>query len=224
MPNWTTFPEKGDTVHIWVNGIATLPGNPFSRSVRNWNSRAHTHCVCYHKLHSDYLEYLTLPSFSRLMFQGLRADRLRSKFQKFVHKGWKLVGIGHSNGCDVWLDALERDGYPRIEELHFISPACDEDCSRNGVNHMLRTNMLGKLHWYVAEDDWVLWLAYKFRILTRPFGYGFMGAPGVGLKNLDMDIPSVDKRVIRHSRDDFGHSSWFKTENFHRTLGLILGM
>lgn len=200
-------------IHIFVNGILTMPG-----AVGNWNAHAVTHCICYHNIYAEALEYMALPSITRWLFQGMRANKLRKKLQRYIHQGWDLVLVGHSNGCAVILDALRLLDWPIVRELHFFAPACSEDCRTNGINHALRNDLLGKLHVYVGLKDWALWCADN--ILGRMLGYGVMGRRGPQF--VDDTIPNVSHRVITHVRDDFGHSDWFSEDAFSRTMHMVL--
>jgi len=205
-------------VYVFVNGVMTWPGR-----AGNWNSRAAVHCICYHDTFAITLEYLTLPSITRFLFQRQRAFKLAKKIQQFIHKrGWDLYLVGHSNGCDVILDCLRMLDWPRVEELHLISGACEASFALNGLNGALRNNMVGKVHYYIAAKDWPLWVADTWAGWS--FGYGTHPLGRSGPLNLDEDIPSVDKRVVCHVRDDFRHSSWFAEGNFVRTMDLVLGM
>lgn len=204
-------------VFVFINGILTWPG-----SVHNWTARAEVYFQCYHEQFAVTMEYLTLPSITRFLFQRMRARKLQEKIQQFIHRrGWEIVLVGHSNGCDAILDCLRIMDWPRVEELHLISAACDEDFDRNGLNQALCKNLIGKVHWYRGGKDWALWFAHNW-FSKRVLGYGTLGRTGP--TNLDPLIPQIDKRIIAHEREDFGHSSWFTENNFARTMGMILGL
>lgn len=200
------------TVNVFVNGIMNFPG-----ASNNWNSNAVTHFTCYLQRFSEKLEYFSGPFMTRRMFQKRRAERLRKKLQRYIHKGWSVNLFAHSNGCDVVLDTLRDMQWPRIEEIHLLSAACESDFEENGLNAALRNNMVGHVFVYVAERDLPLKLAGT--LLGMFFGYGTLGRTGP--MRVCNEIQCVEKRVTVIRQPDFGHSTWFKEENFNDTMRLL---
>ena len=99
-------------------------------------------------------------------------------------------------------------GWPRIEELHLISGACESDFNKNGLNENALS--IGKLSVYVAGKDKAMKLADSF--FGRLLGYGALGK--VGPKNMSRVVNVIEK-------PSFGHSSWFSGENINDTMKLI---
>lgn len=190
-------------VYIYVNGILTWPG-----SSKNWNRRAvtHTHLNTDHRAES--LEYLSLPFFGRKLGEKKRSKKLLKKIEFYLHGGFEIVLVGHSNGCDVIADSLKVLFSGAIKEVHLISSAGEADFNKNGINE--------------AHPDVVsVWIATKDKALklaklkpAKWVGYGDMGA--VGPKNAREDLE------VKHFKEDFGHSDWFKAEEFDRTMARIL--
>lgn len=205
-------------LRIFVNGVNTVPG-----CTKNWNVRAATWCMCYRRLYATYLEYLALPTISRWLFQGVRADIFRYRVQEFLDSGWGVIPIGHSNGNDVILDAFRDGGFQRLEEIHMISPACEADFDKNGLNFALKNNRLGHVFIYIAEKDFWCWAAGTLfgRWLGR---YGKQILGHVGPQNIDKSIPSWEKRVTVVRRKKHKHSSWFDqlNGNFNELMSLVL--
>lgn len=207
-------PNK-ERIYIFVNGIMTWPG-----STKSWNANAVTHCMCYRRIFAEKLEYFTLPTISRIIGQKDRAEKLRKRIQRYIHNGWEIVLVGHSNGCDVILDTLESMAWPRVEEIHLISAACEENFEENGLNEALRRKWVGRVFIYQALQDKPLRLAAT--LFGKIFGYGKLGIATRDQMNLCDDIEDRDQRVTVVQEETFGHSTWFKEAHFIDTMRLIL--
>lgn len=194
--------RNGRTVYILVNGILTFPGES-----DNWNGKGVTwvHLNTPHK--AEKIEYFVGP-ISRVLGQKERSRKLIKTLT--YYQGWDIVLVGHSNGCDVILDALSEMGWPRIEALHLISAACEADFNKNGLN--VNQGQIGQVHVYMAAKDWALQLADTFT--GRLFGYGALGKSG----------PINDERwVATFYEPQFGHSDWFHDDHFETTMRALTG-
>jgi hypothetical protein len=192
---------KRKRVVIYVNGILTIPGNG-----RNWTGRA----VTYTHLHADDLYAEKLEYFvgvlGRSLGQAGRAAKLATMLR--YYEGWEITLVGHSNGCDVILDALRSMGWPEIHALHLISGACDPDFDKNGLNASGRR--IGRICVYIAGADWALSLASTWA--GKLLGYGDLGRRG----------PVNARRLVEVVREPFGHSDWFADERLDETMAFVL--
>lgn len=204
-------------IHIFVNGILTFPG-----LAANWNRRAVTWTHLHTPHRAESLEYL-VTALTRWMGDTYRAKKLARKLEFYLGapdpatgKPFELVLVGHSNGCDVILDALKLLGWPRLEEVHLISAACDANFERNGLNRALGGEAIGRLHLYQAGRDTALKLAKS--LPGRLLGYGALGAEGP----CEVDCRhAIWTRIEEVVEPEFGHSDWFAPAHFERTMRRI---
>lgn len=202
------------TYYALVNGIRTPPG-----SDRNWTNRGVTWLHNYElrtantKLAAECIEYHT-----KAVLRWARHDEFVYKFGRNLdfHRAWKQVVIAaHSNGANVVLDALRDKGWPAVEHLHLISPACEQDLGYL-VPQLGRT--IKRLTIWIGEKDIPLRLA-GFPILGKLMGYDDLGLKG------PEGIPAavMDAHVQVHREPEFGHSTWFDEAQFERTMLRIVG-
>lgn len=185
------------TVFIFVNGILTMPG-----ASDNWNGKAVTWTHLHTPFRAEKVEYLVRP-IGRILGQRKRAEKLAKTLTFYA--GWSIVLVGHSNGCDVILDALASLDWPRIEELHLVSAACEADFNENGLNKYPAA--IGRVCVYVAGKDWALTLAKSQ--LGRLLGYGALGKTG----------PVNARRAPEViTRPEFGHGDWFTPTHLNDSM------
>lgn len=194
-------------VFIYVCGILTFPG-----VARNWTGRAVTWTHLHTPSKAEKIEYFVGP-ISRVLGQGFRAGKLLSTLEFYT--GWQIHLIGHSNGCDVILDALAAaenrgGGFPRIHSLHLISAACSADFEHVRLNEFVADRKIRHLHVWIAGKDNALALADTFT--GRALGYGALGRSGP----LNNRVP-----FEQIHRPAFGHSDWFSEENFDATMQIL---
>ena len=189
------------TIVILVNGIMTRPGNS-----KNWNGRGVTWLHLNTPFKAEKVEYLIGP-LSRILGQKMRARKLAKTLN--YYKGWQITLVGHSNGCNVILNAL-RVVDVELKALHLFSAACEEDFEKNGLNAM--AGNIGRVFVHMAGNDFAMKLAGS--LFGRLIGYNDLGK--VGPKN-PLIMPEINLE------NSFGHSDWFKEENFERTMELIAG-
>lgn len=200
-------------IYIFVNGILTVPG-----SASNWNRRAVTWTHLHTEHRAESLEYLSTV-LMRPFFQRRRARKLANKIRFYAAARWEIVLAGHSNGCDVIVDALRMiDSHPRhtpIRGVHLIAAACDRDFEANGLNAAIRNERIThNVRVYVGGKDIALRLAST--IPGWLLGYGTLGL--CGPSELDYD---ASKKVITHVEPTFRHGTWFGEKHFEQTLRLI---
>lgn len=195
-------------IYIFVNGIMCRPGD-----AQNWNGRAVTWCQKNTTSASVMVEYFCTP-LGRAFFQKHRAEKVAAVIEEFLD--WEIVLVGHSNGTDLILKALALMDWPRIEAVHLVSAACEEDFSLNGLNDALERDRIGHVHVWMSGRDSALHVA-KCRI-GRWLGYGVLGLDGP--KN--RSAPAFSKTTVTAwpSRD---HSDCFKPYSFPETMrGFLL--
>jgi hypothetical protein len=188
------------TVYIWVNGILTFPGDS-----NNWNGKAATWINIHTPHKSEKIEYFVGP-ISRAFGQKKRSEKLARTMS--FYKDWDIVLGGHSNGCDVILDALNAMKPTNIKSLHLIAAACEADFERNGLNSL----NINDVHVYIGGKDRALQLAASW--VGHILGYGILGK--IGPQNAKMKVETILK-------SDFEHNDWFSKENFEYTMEKITG-
>lgn len=195
------------TVFLFVNGILTVPGR-----ATNWTGRAVTWTHLHTPHRAEKIEYFTGP-VGRFLGNTARAEKLKHTLEFYRRQNWRVVLVGHSNGCDVILDALSLMAWPPIHSVHLISAACEADFSRNGLN--AAGSRIQHLHVYIAEKDWALVLADT--LAGRLLGYGVLGKKGP----LNA-TPQAEPDVI--VKAPIGHGGWFDDEHFDGTLQRITSL
>lgn len=193
--------DSAPTVCLFVNGILTVPGH-----ADNWTGRAVTWTHLHTPFKAEKIEYYTGP-ISRFFGDRARAYKLVRTLEFYLAEGWRIILVGHSNGCDVILDALTWLAWPRIHAVHLISAACEADFSRNGLN--AAGSRIGHLGVYIADRDWALVLADT--LPARLLGYGVLGKNGPR----NATVAASPDRIIH---GDFGHGGWFVRPQFNHTM------
>ena len=186
------------TIHIFVNGILTRPG-----ASDNWTGKAvtWTHLRTGHR--AEKIEYFS-GLLTRTLFEGVRAHKLAKTLSYYLAADFDVHLAGHSNGCDVILDALRLLKWPRIASLHLISAACSADCHKNGLNEA--ADSIGNITVWIGEKDWALNLA------------GTKTGWLLGFGNLGLTGPKNTTREIEVIREPLGHGDWFNDTHFDRTM------
>lgn len=197
------------TVYLFVNGVATWPGN-----YTNWNKRAVTYANLRAYGKAEAFEYFCT-WLTRPFREDQRAKHFARAIREYSNAGWNIVCVGHSNGCDVILDGLKACDWPRVEVLHLVCGACEADFTRNGLNLALAKNRVGKVFVYCAESDWALRCAHT--IAGKLLGYGTLGLHGA----LRV-APSVKDRVGELWWKHYGHSTCWLPEHFEKTMSHFL--
>ncbi len=185
------------TCYIAINGIRTNPGDAEGWTDRfvTWvNTRLPDGVV------AEKFEYYCSALLRRVR-QRERADQIAKKVGYYRRAGYRIVLVGHSNGCDLIARVLETCG-AEIEAAHLISPAADEEDFAQAI----RERLIRRIHIYGSRNDEAL----KFARLTRPWlawlglGYGSLGLRG---REFACRFPAF---VADHSDDAQGHSTWLQ--------------
>lgn len=197
-------------VVIYVNGILTWPGD-----ARDWNFRAVTWTHKYRSTHrARNFEYFCGP-IGRAFGQHQRARHLAALIKQYQETNFLLTLVGHSNGCDVILDALKLSGWPPLEALHLVSGACEANFDANGLNSALHWGRIGTVRVYVAGRD--KWLRLASRCFGRWLGYGTLGLHG------PLNVSDRVENLVQTIHEPrYGHSTWWSRPAFDQTMGLLL--
>ena len=167
-----------------------------------------THLQTPHK--AEAFEYFCTP-LTRPFREDERAKHFARSLHEYTKAGWKIICVGHSNGCDVILDGLRRADWPRVEALHLVCGACEADFWINGLNNALADDKVGKVFVYCAAKDWALTLAHS--LPARLLGYGTLGLHGA--QNV---YDRVSNRVGELWWKNYGHSTCWQPEHFKNTM------
>lgn len=182
------------TCFIAINGIRTNPGDAEGWTDRfvTWiNTRLPDGVV------AEKFEYYCSALLRRIK-QAQRADEISKKVGYYRRAGYRIVLVGHSNGCDLIARVLETCG-AEIDAAHLISPAADDEDFAEAI----REGLIRRIHLYGSKHDGALRLARATRPLIGwlGLGYGSLGLRGPEFERL---FPEV---VHDHSDDTCGHST-----------------
>ena len=185
------------TVFIAINGILTNPGESEGWTDRfvTWvNTRLPDGVV------AEKFEYATDALFRRVK-QRERADAIAKKVGYYRRALYRVVLVGHSNGCDLIARVMESSGQD-IDACHLFAPAAeDEDFAQ-----AIREGLVHRIHIYGSKND----KALRFAQATKPLiswlglGYGSLGLRGKEF------AAQFQHTVKDHSNDCYGHSTWFQ--------------
>ena len=205
-----------DTIHIFVPGIFNLPS-----AASSWVGKAVTTCIAYRKLHAEKVETFSFATIDRLLRHRRRIHLLKSRLGHYWHEGWDIHLIGHSNGTTIICDAIKELPKMHVKRIDLIAAACSGDFDANGLNDRLLNATLDEVHYFVGAKDWPLWFADT--ITGRLIGYGRHPLGRWGAFNVDERIRDREHRIVRHEREDLGHSGFLSDKEWKRTFEMILG-
>ena len=151
-------------------------------------------------------------AIGRRFHQQRRIDRAKAVIGTYLGR-WDMTIACHSNGDDIILKALAQLKWPRVENLHLISGACEADFDRNGLNVALANGKIGNVSVYVAGKDKALGFVGWFKP-ARWLGYGTLGLKGP--MNVEEHVKSMVMTVFKPA---YGHGDWFtEGANFEETM------
>lgn len=183
------------TVFICINGIRSDPSDPqgwTDEFVTELNLRTSDH------VQAEKFEYYCSALF-RWKGQKRRAENLARRVNKYVVAGYRVVLIGHSNGCDLIARVLGMG--VRVDTAHLFAPAAFEADFEAAIEQKL----VRRIHIYGSPNDRALKAASitsKALRLIR-LGYGSLGLRGAAFAAKFPDV------VKDHSVPSYGHSTWF---------------
>lgn len=197
------------TCFIAINGIRTNPGDAEGWTDRfvTWiNTRLPDGVV------AEKYEYATSALLRRFR-QNHRAKEINKKIGFYRRAKFRVVLVGHSNGCDLIARIMQTYGQ-EIEAAHLIAPAADEEDFANAI----LDGMIRRIHIYGSAND----RALQFAKITRPLigwlglGYGSLGLRGPEFATAFPDI------ARDHSDDAQGHGTWLhRGKNFEDLMQAI---
>lgn len=197
------------TVIICINGIRTDPGD-----ARGWTDQFVTQINrrTPDGVQVEKFEYACSALFRRLK-QRERAENLGRLVNDYLNDGYRVVMIGHSNGCDLIARVLGMG--VRVDSAHLFAAAAFE----KDFEAAITSKLVRRIHLYGSPDD----LALKGASVTSKFltwfgvGYGSMGLRG---QEFATKFPQV---VKDHSIPGYRHDTWFKPGGYlEATLSLVL--
>lgn len=197
------------TCYLAINGIHSDPG-----AADGWTDRfvdwMHTQRGAGIYV-AEKFEYYT--NFALRWFrQRARANAIAATVNARRRAGYRVVLVGHSNGCDLIGKVLTDTGAD-VDACHLFAPATDEECF---IDAMAR-GTVRRIHTYGSRNDSALKLAgfSKLALGWAQLGYGSMG---LRCHEFAAQFPGV---VFDHSNDKFGHSTWFEGPRFDATMRLL---
>jgi pimeloyl-ACP methyl ester carboxylesterase len=155
-------------------------------------------------------EYNATPLLRR-WGQARRARRIAEIIDRYQGQGYRVMLVGHSNGCDLIARVLKKT---QVDQAHLISPATDESEMDVGI----KAGNVGLVCIYGSTNDGALkYGARASRILSLGLlGYGSLGLRGPAYAARHPGI------VEDHSDNTYGHGDWISPEtNLYDTLRLI---
>jgi hypothetical protein len=196
-----------NTVYILINGIRTDPDDQHA-----WTDRLCTllNLRTPNNVKAEKFEYQCSATFRRVG-QSQRARDLIERVTTYRNEGWRVVLIGHSNGCDLIARVV---GHLYVPEVHLFAPAAEDNDFAEALEHL----RISRLYIYGSRNDKALKFAsFTSRILRwMRLGYGSLGLRGAEL------AARFPHQTRDRSQHDFGHSTWFEPQRIEETLRLIL--
>lgn len=199
------------TAFIFINGILTDPRRPdaWTDEAVDWVNRKLPDGVV-----GVSYEYNATPLLRRLG-QAERAQHIAAKASAYRRSGYRVVLVGHSNGCDLIARVIGGMS-AEVESVHLLAPAADEADFERAIEF----GSVQRIHLYGSKND----KALRFAAFTRRWlGLGLIG---LGYGSLGLRCPEFAAKhsgiVHDHSCDAYGHGDWFTPRmNFVSTMGLI---
>jgi len=163
---------------------------------------------------SDRYEY-ACDIFFRNINQRRRADEIAAEVSRYRRAGYRIVMVGHSNGCALVGEVLNACGQ-EIDAAHLFAPAAEDevfaDCIREGL--------VRRIHIYGSKNDRALNWAKRLGGIAKLFPwtgqYGTLGLRGQEFAGF------FPESVKDHSNDSFDHGTWFNAGAvFNSTMELL---
>ena len=200
-------------LYLFVPGILQKPegDNDWADVAVRWVDRNTPHVA-------DAYEYRS-GALNRFAGQAKRVADVVELLAR-LPRDMEVTGVGHSNGCDILLRALQERARVRFRSLHLIAAAAERDFDKNGLNRAIADGRLGRLYLYGSRKDGALLAARLTQRRTlRLFGLGYGDLGRRGPTNMDRGVwQFVDCRW----ENDYGHSTWLDGAHFADTMTLCL--
>lgn len=194
-------------VYILINGILTR-----STDHQDWPERAEDWIQAHgYGLGRPYM-YFT-GALTRLFYQWKRVKDVIKIMESYAG-AFDIILVGHSNGADIICRVLQQSRI-HVSEVHLIAGACENQCSKNGINAAIKKGRLDCAFFYCSKNDDALKFAQRSHWLLR---FGDLGLTGPSkLSTL------ADSRSVIYWRDDLNHCDWWNEKNFESTIRIIVG-
>ena len=194
------------TCFICINGILTDPRKPdaWTDEFVDWIIRKlpdQVTAVSY--------EYNATPLLRR-WGQAERAQHIAAKVNAYRRSGYRVVLVGHSNGCDLIARVIGTMS-AEVDTVHLFAPAADEQ----DYDRAIEAGSVRQIHIYGSPNDRALGIGAR---LSRWLTFGKLGYGSLGLRGKEFAARNAGI-VFDHSRADYGHSDWFSPrQNFIATM------
>lgn len=197
------------TAFILINGIESDPSNQ-----RGWTDEFATELNIRTPewVQAEKFEYHT-KWYSRWWGQEQRAKDLTRRINRYLNADYRVVLIGHSNGCD--LIGLVFDMGVRVDSVHLFAAATKEKYFEAAI----ASRQVRRIHLYGSSSDGALKVA---KATSGPLallgkGYGSMGLRGT---EFAAKYPGT---VKDHSIPGYRHSTWFDPNGYmDATIALLM--
>lgn len=148
--------------------------------------------------HAEKFEY-SASALLRRWGQKERAENLFWMVSSYLINGWRVVLVGHSNGCDIIARVLSMGA--RVGTVHLFAPAAFEADFEKAI----AAGAVKRVHIYGSPNDGALLFASRTEKVLRwlHLGYGSMGLRGPAFA---AKFPGV---VLDHSIPGYDHDTWF---------------
>jgi hypothetical protein len=195
------------TVLIFINGILSNPGD-----ADGWTDRAVTFTNTRSRdgIYGEKFEYAT-GALTRRLQQDDRAAAIARMVSFYRRAGFsRVIGVGHSNGCDILARVLTRLNVA-LDSVHLFSPAADPA----DFDRALQMSAVGRIFVYGSKNDKALQFASTTKKVLGIFGLGY---GSLGLQGAEF-AAAHPTRVFDCSDHVMGHSSWFARDtHFEPTM------
>ncbi len=198
-------------VFIFINGILTDPGD-----AHGWTDRAVAWIQTHTNEVADRYEYFS-GALTRRLFQNRRVAEVVEMIDNYSETH-DVVLVGHSNGCDIILRALQRRARA-VNCIHLFAAAAEADCRKSGLNQAMKNSPWLKVFITVSRGDEALRIAAR----TSHFLFGWLG---LGYGDLGYEGPSnvyYPERIKVLRCDSMNHGEWFRAgDNFEYSMRAIV--
>lgn len=197
------------TLWICINGIRT---NPSAQDAWTDEMTSAINVRTPDGVKAEKFEYYC-SALLRRWGQAKRATALAQRIALYRSVGYRIVLVGHSNGCDLIARVLLSG--TKADSVHLIAPAANDDDFATAI----AAGAVRRIHIYGSKRDEALVLASVSQRLVGILGLGY-GSLGLRGPEFARAYPA---HVRDHSNDAYGHSTWFRPRaNLEHTLSLVL--
>jgi pimeloyl-ACP methyl ester carboxylesterase len=131
----------------------------------------------------------------------------------------RVTLCGHSNGCAVICGVLRQNPTIKVDELHLIAAAAQNDFVKNGLGRALSTGQVNQVFLHCSHADSALAWAKRTRWLgwfNSGWEYGWMGLDG------PVNTPTIYDGKCTIWYPGYDHSSYFEPLNFDHVMHRVI--